>query len=111
MVIDILITLFLVFLNGFFVAAEFAFVKIRASQLELSIKSGSKAAVLAREMLHKLDAYLSATQLGITIASLLLGWKGEEVMSKIVLNLLDTFNFRLSNEWVHGIATTTALVI
>lgn len=111
MVIDILITLFLVFLNGFFVAAEFAFVKIRASQLELSIKSGSKAAVLAREMLHKLDAYLSATQLGITIASLLLGWKGEEVMSEIVLKLLHTFNFQLSNEWVHGIATAAALVI
>jgi CBS domain containing-hemolysin-like protein len=84
MFVDLLLTLLLVVLNGFFVGAEFALVKVRASQLDLKAQKGSGRAKLAKNLLNKLDAYLSATQLGITLASLALGWVGEEVFAHIV---------------------------
>ncbi len=76
--------LLLVALNGFFVAAEFALVKVRPTQLEPLISEGSRRARMARHMIRHLDAYLSATQLGITLASLALGWVGEPAFSWIV---------------------------
>jgi len=76
MITDIILTLFLVFLNGFFVAAEFAIVKVRLSQIEIRLRSGSFLAKIAKNIVEHLDAYLSATQLGITLASLALGWIG-----------------------------------
>jgi CBS domain containing-hemolysin-like protein len=76
--------LLLVALNGFFVAAEFALVKVRPTQLEPLIGEGSRRARMARHMLRHLDAYLSATQLGITLASLALGWVGEPAFAWIV---------------------------
>ncbi len=69
--------LFLVLLNGFFVAAEFALVKLRPTQLAPDVRRGERRAKVAKHMLSHLDAYLSATQLGITLASLALGWIGE----------------------------------
>lgn len=65
------------FLNGFFVAAEFAFVKVQAGQFAPHIKKGSRRARVAKHILTRLDAYLSACQIGITMASLALGWVGE----------------------------------
>ncbi len=67
----------IVLVNGFFVAAEFAFVKLRATQLESLIAAGHQRARLARHILQHLTSYLSATQLGITMASLGLGWLAE----------------------------------
>jgi CBS domain containing-hemolysin-like protein len=81
----IFLTIFLVLLNGFFVAAEFAMVRVRGSQIEIKAKSGSGVAKVARGILHNLDGYLAATQLGITIASLGLGVVGEGVVTNIVL--------------------------
>jgi CBS domain containing-hemolysin-like protein len=81
----IILTIFLVLLNGFFVAAEFAMVRVRGSQIEIKAKSGSGVAKVARGILHNLDGYLAATQLGITIASLGLGVVGEGVVTNIVL--------------------------
>ncbi|MBC8097406.1 MAG: HlyC/CorC family transporter [Akkermansiaceae bacterium] len=75
----ILAVLFLVLLNGFFVAAEFALVKLRDTQLESLVVKGHRRAKVARKILHNLDAALSSTQLGITLASLGLGWIGEPV--------------------------------
>ena len=69
--------LVLVFLNGFFVAAEFALIKLRTSQLDPLIEDGNARAGLARKILAHLDSYLSATQFGVTVASLALGWIGE----------------------------------
>src|ERR1700742_1937499 len=83
----ILLTFFLVLLNGFFVAAEFAMVRVRGSQIEIKAKSGSPVAKVARSIMHNLDGYLAATQLGVTIASLGLGWVGQEVATKLMLNL------------------------
>ena len=68
----------LVFANGFFVAAEFAIVKVRASQIEYRVKSGHQRAILAKHIVEHLDSYLSATQLGITLTSLVLGWLGAD---------------------------------
>jgi magnesium and cobalt exporter, CNNM family len=76
--------LILVALNGFFVAAEFALVKVRPTQLDPHVSRGSRRARAARHMLDHLDAYLSATQLGITLASLGLGWVGEPAFAWLV---------------------------
>ena len=94
--LELFFTLFLVFLNGFFVAAEFALVKVRASQIEIKVKTGSPVAKIAKHMTQHLDGYLAATQLGITLASLGLGWVGEEVMTEIVSNLFGIINVNLS---------------
>ncbi|MGH9380833.1 MAG: hemolysin family protein [Thermoanaerobaculia bacterium] len=73
----LLLGLFLVALNGFFVAAEFALVKVRPTQIAPQAEQGNRRARTAQHMVRHLDAYLSATQLGITLASLALGWIGE----------------------------------
>ena len=74
----------LVFLNGFFVAAEFALVKIRVSQLEALADEGNARARRAQTVAGDLDAYLSACQLGITLASLGLGWVGEPFLAQML---------------------------
>jgi CBS domain containing-hemolysin-like protein len=80
--------LFFVVLNGFFVAAEFAIVKVRSSQLDAEIDEGSKVAQQARDQLKNLDGYLSATQLGITLASIALGSVGEPYVSRVIQPLM-----------------------
>jgi CBS domain containing-hemolysin-like protein len=111
MLTDILITFLLVFLNGFFVAAEFAMVKVRTSQLELKAQSGNYLAGVARNLVSKLDGYLAATQLGITLASLGLGWIGEPVVAKIIINLMTIAGIEISPELAHSIALPIAFLI
>jgi len=111
MVSDILITLLLVSLNGFFVAAEFAIVKVRASQLEMKVQNGSQIAIIAKRIVSKLDRYLAATQLGITLASLGLGWIGEPVVSKIIIKVMSIFGVVMDTELSHQIALPTAFLI
>lgn len=82
--LGLLLGLLLVALNGFFVAAEFALVKVRATQIEPYVQAGLRRARVAKHMTRHLDAYLSATQLGITLASLALGWVGEPAFAWIV---------------------------
>lgn len=84
-ILKIFAVIFLVFLNGFFVAAEFAIVKVRASQLEVLPNVNKAVASMAKKIVSQLDAYLAATQLGITLASLGLGWVGESTMEHIIL--------------------------
>jgi len=81
----------LVFLNGFFVAAEFAMVKVRTSRLEALEAEGQWRARYALRILNQLNAYLSACQLGITLASLALGWIGEPAVAKLLTPLLSSF--------------------
>lgn len=78
------VAFFLVFLNGFFVLSEFAIVKVRRSRLEELTKAGVPNAEMALGMSHKLDSYLSATQLGITLSSLALGWIGEPAVARLL---------------------------
>ena len=108
---DILITLSLVFLNGFFVAAEFAIVKVRASQLEIQVQNGNRFAIVAKHIVSRLDGYLAATQLGITLASLGLGWIGEPVVSKIIINLMSLTGITIDPDLAHHIALPIAFVI
>ncbi|WP_338865093.1 hemolysin family protein [Myxococcus stipitatus] len=78
------LAILLVFANGFFVATEFAIVKIRATRLQSLVDEGQPGAAQALRMVEKLDAYLSATQFGITLASLGLGWLGEPAFAKLL---------------------------
>ena len=87
--LKILAVLLLVLLNGFFVAAEFALVKIRQTQLDELQAKGNRRAATVRHVLKHLDRYLSAAQLGITLASLGLGWVGEPVFSTLLSPAMD----------------------
>ena len=100
------VILFLVLLNGFFVASEFAIVKVRGSQLEALEESGESRAAFARHVVAHLDAYLSATQLGITLASLALGWVGEPFLAK----MLQPF-FHLAGVSSEGIIRTVSVTL
>jgi CBS domain containing-hemolysin-like protein len=80
----LLMILFIVAVNGFFVLSEFALVKIRGSQLDALIEEGDKRAIIARHVTTHLDSYLSATQLGITMTSLALGWLGEPYVAHLI---------------------------
>ncbi|QYR24254.1 hemolysin family protein [Paenibacillus sp. sptzw28] len=82
---NLLIVILLVLLNGFFVAAEFSLVKVRQSRLTQLSNEGNKRAKYALKVNRRLDTYLSATQLGITIASLGLGWVGEPAISELIV--------------------------
>src|SRR5690606_10268663 len=111
MILDILLTLFLVLLNGFFVAAEFAIVKVRGSQIDIRAKEGHPTARLSQHIIVHLDAYLSATQLGITIASLGLGWIGEDVVAQLVLRLFEGLNVELAPETANQVALPIAFAV
>ena len=106
----LLLGLALVALNGFFVAAEFALVKVRPTQLQPRIDAGSYPGRLARHMLDHLDAYLSATQLGITLASLGLGWVGEPAFAWILEPLFRQMP-GASPAFVHSITLTSAFLL
>ncbi len=84
MFLEILAILALVLTNGFFVAAEFAIVKVRSTQIETLSKENPRLAKIAKHVTSHLDVYLSTSQLGVTIASIALGWIGEPVMSRLV---------------------------
>ncbi len=91
-VINFIIVLLLVFLNGFFVAAEFSMVKVRKSRIETLVLEGNASAKYTKKVVNDLNSYLSACQLGITLASLGLGWIGEPAISDIIAPLLSHFN-------------------
>jgi CBS domain containing-hemolysin-like protein len=108
---EIFWTLFLVAANGFFVAAEFAIVKVRASQIQLKVKGGSQAAKVAQHITQHLDGYLAATQLGITLSSLGLGWVGEAVMTDIVAQFFGLFGVELNANWSKNLGHVLAFSI
>ena len=106
-VVKLLLALFLVVLNGFFVAAEFSIVKVRYSQIQIKAAEGNAMAKQAEHLIKHLDEYLSATQLGITLASLALGWVGESAMHHVIENTLHYFSIALADSTI----TTISLVI
>jgi CBS domain containing-hemolysin-like protein len=81
--IQVLATLLLVLLNAFFVASEFAIVKVRPTRLEQLVREGDARARRALDISRRLDAYLGATQIGVTLASLGLGWIGEPAIARL----------------------------
>ncbi|MFL1707408.1 hemolysin family protein [Campylobacter sp. MOP7] len=106
----ILLAVFFVLLNAFFVLSEFAIVKVRKSRLEELIKDKVPNAKLAYEMSNKLDTYLSATQLGITLSSLALGWIGEPAIARLIEKPIQTY-FDVSDLVVHTVAFAIAFTI
>jgi CBS domain containing-hemolysin-like protein len=109
MTVDVIVTILLVLLNGFFVAAEFAIVKVRSSQIALEKGNYSKRA--AENIINNLDGYLAATQLGITLASLGLGWVGEDVVSRIILIAMNAMGLPMSETMAHNIALPVAFAV
>lgn len=101
--LKLLAVVVLVALNGFFVAAEFAIVKIRDTQLDTLIVKGHRRAKVARAIVNNLNASLSAAQLGITLASLGLGWIGEPVFTSLLTPVMSWLNVE-SLYWRHLIA-------
>lgn len=108
MLLGLLFTFLLVLLNGFFVAAEFSLVKVRSSQLDIRIQKGSTRAKTAKSLTEKLDAYLSAAQLGITLTSLGLGWIGEDVVAHLVYDIFAKAGTTLDPVTVHSISIPIA---
>lgn len=110
MTLDFLFTIFLVFLNGFFVAAEFAIVKVRASQIEVKKNVSKSISKVSKSIIGNLDGYLAATQLGITLASLGLGWVGEHVFVEIILKLFSWFGIGIDSSFAQRLAIPVAFL-
>lgn len=96
----------LVFLNGFFVACEFAIIKVRDSQLDALVDEGNRRAGFIKHVRGHLDTYLSATQLGVTLASLALGWIGEQFLEKMIEPI-----FVMVGVYSHALVTSVSVAI
>jgi CBS domain containing-hemolysin-like protein len=99
-ILHVSLIILLVLLNGFFVSVEYAMVKVRIGRIDTLIDEGSKRALAARNIVRNLDAYLSACQLGITLASLALGWLGGPAIAKITRPLIIGLGFGESAVYV-----------
>jgi CBS domain containing-hemolysin-like protein len=109
-ILYIVAAIFLVLLNGFFVAAEFGLVKLRATRVRSLAKVGGFRGRLLVAVHQNLDAYLSACQLGITLASLGLGWVGEPAFARILEPILISVGID-SAEWIHRISLFFAFFV
>jgi CBS domain containing-hemolysin-like protein len=104
--LKILAVFVLVLLNGFFVAAEFALVRVRETQLDMLVAKGWRRAQMARHIVRHLNSYLSATQLGITMASLGLGYLGEPVFASLLAPALHLVGVDSAT-----VATTVSVIV
>ena len=106
----LLLALLFIVANGFFVAAEFAIVRVRPTQLAEMAAEGSARAKMARRITRRLDSYLSATQLGVTLASLALGWVGEPAFASLILPHLTGLGLFAAGV-AHSIAAVVAFTL
>ena len=106
----LLLALAFIIANGYFVATEFAMIKVRSTQLAELAAEGSSRAKMARRITKRLDSYLSATQLGVTLASLALGWVGEPAFAQLIQPLFSRYG-PFSVSIAHSIAATLAFVV
>src|SRR5215207_6264340 len=109
--VGLLAVALLVVANGFFVAAEFALVAARRSRIEQLAAEGNASATLVRALIRHLDAYIAACQLGITIASLALGWIGEPALAGALEPLLRRAVGRFAPATAHAAAIAVAFTI
>jgi len=105
------LALFLVAGNAFFVASEFALVGARRTRIEALARAGNRGARLAESAIHRLDHYISGTQLGITLASLGLGWVGESTVATLLIALFDGLPPPWDAIATHGIAGAIAFAL
>lgn len=108
--INLLLVFFLVFCNAFFVVSEFAIVKIRRTKLEELVHLGDRRAAIALQINEHLNTYLSATQLGVTLASLGLGWLGEPAVSRLLENILSGL-FDMNKVLLHSLGFGIAFTL
>jgi magnesium and cobalt exporter, CNNM family len=109
--LGLLAVIVLVLANGFFVATEFAIVAVRRSRLEQLAREGHPRAALAQEVVGHLDAYIAACQLGITMASLALGWIGEPALAHLLEPSLERLVGRWAPAAAHGLAVGVAFAV
>jgi putative hemolysin len=98
----------LVLANGFFVAAEFSIVTVRKTRIDQLIAEGHRGARTVRRAITDPDSYIAATQLGITMASLGLGWIGEPALASIIEPAVAFLPARIAETTAHGIAVAIA---
>jgi CBS domain containing-hemolysin-like protein len=104
MFLGLVLLCILIGVNAFFVAAEFAIIKVRYSAVEADAQSGSSIAAVSQKLLDRLDAYISAAQIGITLASLALGWVGEPVVADLLVRCMHALALPISQDLAHKIA-------
>ncbi|WP_368657946.1 hemolysin family protein [Metabacillus halosaccharovorans] len=108
--VNLLLIIILIALTGFFVATEFAIVKVRMSKIDQLIAEGKKGAIAGKKVVSHLDEYLSACQLGITVTALGLGWLGEPTVEKLLHPVFAYFNFNESVTHILSFGIAFALV-
>src|SRR5437879_5320766 len=109
--LQVVFVFLLILLNGFFVASEFALVSVRRTRIEELAKKGNRSAILVKKALQDLDSFISATQLGITFASIALGWVGEPVMAQIFEMGLHVFPQNIAFISSHILAGICAFIL
>lgn len=109
--LNVMIILFLLFANGFFVASEFALVSVRQTRIKELANDGNSTAKITMRALAELDRYIAAVQLGITISSIGLGWVGEATLAKLIHPLFDFLPFVSQTVATHTIAVAIAFAI
>ena len=107
--LSLFLVLFFLLMNAFFVAAEFSLVRVRKSQVEILVDEGRSAAKYTKLVADNVNAYLSACQLGITLASLALGWLGEPAVSQLIEGPLLAIG--LPEAAIHGIAIAVGFIV
>ena len=108
---NLFVILLLLLANGFFVASEFALVSVRQTRINQLANEGNSTAKITVNALKELDKYIAATQLGITIASIGLGWVGEATLAKIIHPLFDFLPYVSNTVATHTIAVAIAFVL
>lgn len=111
MTVSLLFVAILVLCNAFFVAAEFAIIKVRYAAVDADATAGKTIARASKAILDRLDAYLSAAQIGITLASLGLGWIGEPVFAELLVATMSTVGLPVSAELAHKISIPVGFVV
>src|SRR5437667_1153560 len=110
-IIGLVAVLALIATNGFFVAGEFALVKIRTTRINQLAEEGNKTAKIIQAQLEHLDTYIAATQLGITLASLALGWIGEPSLAHLIEPLFAWIGGTAAEALTHTFAIVISFTI
>lgn len=108
---NLFVILFLLLANGFFVASEFALVSVRQTRISQLANEGNSTAKITVKALKELDKYIAATQLGITIASIGLGWVGEATIAKLIQPLFDFLPYVSKTIATHTIAVAISFIL
>lgn len=108
---NIFIIVFLLFVNGFFVAAEFALVKVRKTRLEQLVNEGNSNAKVAMRLTEDMNKMLAAAQLGVTIASIALGWVADDTLAKLLEPVIEFLPFEHSAVAAHAVALPVAFIL